>query len=74
MTKDHHLSKRLTELESTVAFLDDTVEQLNAIIAKQDAQLAEQQRLLAMLIKKSAKTHVENTATFDPAAEKPPHY
>lgn len=66
---------RIIELETTVAFLDDTVEQLNLTIAKQDAELAEQKRMLSMLIEKFIKTNGDSGIEhFDVIADKPPHY
>lgn len=70
-----NLNKRITELETTVAFLDDTVEQLNVVIANQDKQLAEQERLLKMLVDKFVKDKGDSgIEPFNAATDVPPHY
>lgn len=69
------LTNRITELETTVAFLDDTVEQLNVVIANQDKQLAEQARLLKMLVDKFVKDKGDSgIEPFNAATDVPPHY
>ncbi|MFG6412322.1 SlyX family protein [Roseateles sp. DC23W] len=63
--------KRLTELEIKASFTEDTLEQLNAVIVRQQAQI---DRLVRELVE------LRNRATAEPGAqvnlrdELPPHY
>ncbi|HKX56872.1 MAG TPA: SlyX family protein, partial [Xanthomonadales bacterium] len=45
---------RMEELESRMAFLDDTVEQLNAVIVRQDQEIRLLQQQLAELVARMA--------------------
>jgi SlyX protein len=47
-------SQRIDELENRLAFLDDTVEQLNSVIARQDRDIGLMQQQLSELIAKLA--------------------
>ncbi len=47
-------SNRIDELESRLAFLDDTVEQLNAVTARQDRDIGLMQTQLKELMTKLA--------------------
>ena len=68
-------SERLDELESRMAFQDDTVERLNEVITQQDRLLSDLQLRLARLEQK-----MDDLADMAPAIgdggghEVPPHY
>ena len=63
---------RITELESRLTHLDDTVEQLNDIIVSQQNQIAQ----LETFIRKLANEHSEMKEQFAPEVtdSRPPHY
>ena len=68
------LEARVDELETRVAFQEDTLSQLNDTIAKQDAQL---RALLGRMKEVSEKTQdlmFEMNKGDKPADERPPHY
>ncbi len=68
-------SRRIDELESRLAFLDDTVEQLDAVIARQDRDIRMLQQRLAELVAKLddlGDSVVEEGG--GPQHEIPPHY
>jgi len=67
----HTLEQRVTDLEIKASFAEDTVEQLNAVVVRQQAQI---DRLIRELVE------LRNRATAEPGAqvnlrdELPPHY
>ena len=69
------MASRLDELESRAAFQDDLIESLNAVVARQDRELAELRRRLQTLEGKLAD--LAETASLSgsaPGHERPPHY
>ncbi len=62
----------LTELQIKVAYLEDTVDTLNDIIAKQDRQLTDLQDQLKLIYQRLEST--ADVSEFDILADKPPHY
>lgn len=69
------LRQKIEALETTVAFLDDTVEQLNHVIAQQDKRLADNERLLKRLcLKLFFEGDESSIEPFDLLADRPPHY
>lgn len=69
------LRQKIEALETTVAFLDDTVEQLNHVIAEQDKRLADNERLLKRLcLKLFVEGDESSIEPFDLLADRPPHY
>lgn len=68
-------SLRLNELESRLAFLDDTVEQLNGVIARQDQEIRlMQQQLSEMVTKLDDMGSAAGEAGVVQQHEIPPHY
>lgn len=62
------------ELESKVAFLERTVEDLNEVILAQGSALDDLERRLAVLeLRQGAGQELESPPT-DPMDERPPHY
>jgi SlyX protein len=47
-------TQRIDELENRLAFLDDTVEQLNSVITRQDREIGIMQQQLSELVAKLA--------------------
>ncbi len=68
-------SFRIDELESRLAFLDDTVDKLNDVIARQDQEIRiMQQRLSEMVTKLDDLGGAEGQAGVAQQHEPPPHY
>ncbi len=67
------LGARIDELESRLAFQDDTIESLNQVVARQDAEL---RSLKLELRELSGRLKELNDAApeSDPGHEPPPHY
>lgn len=81
MTKQKNLNDQasfsapIEDLQVRIAFLDDLVEQLNDQVVRQNAELADlkkQMRILYQRVESSDLT--DGIATFDPMADRPPHY
>ncbi|MFO1388562.1 SlyX family protein [Cellvibrio sp.] len=70
-----NLEDELVELQTRIAFQEDTINQLNQVITKQDAdiiQLQQQIRLLAKRIDELALAQVGGGEEI--TDERPPHY
>lgn len=70
-----NLEDELVELQTRIAFQEDTINQLNQVITKQDAdiiQLQQQIRLLAKRIDELALAQVGGGEEI--TNERPPHY
>ncbi len=66
------LEQRITELEIKASFADDTVEQLNAVVVRQQAQIDRLIRELVELRDRSAVAEPGAPRTL--LDELPPHY
>lgn len=68
---DEHFGERLEQLETRVAFQDQTIEELNAVITEQWTVI-EQMRRKFELMEEQLRS---GSYIADPASEKPPpHY
>lgn len=68
-------SARINELESRLAFLDDAVEQLNGVIARQDQEIRlMQQQLSEMVTKLDDMGSAAGEGGVVQQHEIPPHY
>ncbi|WP_160153513.1 SlyX family protein [Microbulbifer sp. ALW1] len=75
MSEDmQQLSARVDELESRLAFQEDTLSQLNDLIATQDAQIRALVGRLKEVSEKYQDLSYEVQKGGQPADEKPPHY
>lgn len=64
----------LIELQIKIAYLEDSVDALNAVITAQDRRLKDMEDQLKLMYRQfSAKDEV-GIAPFDLLADKPPHY
>ncbi len=63
---------RLTELEIKASFADDLLEQLNALVARQQQQIDALQRELIAL--RQQVRDAPDRAVGTPLDERPPHY
>lgn len=64
----------IIELQTRLSFLEDTIDQLNAVIAAQDRTLMDLQDQLKILYQQLTTKDDEGIAPFDLLADKPPHY
>ena len=73
MAKD--LQQQVTDLQILTAYLEDTIERLDKVIASQDKQLQDMQRQLELLYANiEGKSEQGGIAPFDLLADRPPHY
>ncbi|WP_105104278.1 SlyX family protein [Microbulbifer pacificus] len=68
------LNVRVDELETRLAFQEDTLTQLNDVIAAQDAQLRLLVSRLTDMVEKYQDLSYEMQKGLKPGEEKPPHY
>jgi SlyX protein len=66
------LIERIDALEMRVAYQDDTIEKLNAVVTSQWAQIDALKRQLAALSERLDEAAAAGPR--DPLSEKPPHY
>jgi len=66
------LRGRVDELESQLAFQDELLTALNAIVAKQDADIVQLKQQLGLLA--SRLQVLAETVPGEPGDETPPHY
>lgn len=73
--KDEQLLKRIDDLESQLAFQEDTIEALNKQVESQSNELSLLRRHLELVVSKVAPL-VERSGieSFDASSERPPHY
>lgn len=75
MDKLKQIEQQLEDLQSQVAFQDDTIEQLNKIITKQDGIIRKMEERFLLIGEKiqDMESQMPNKG-FNPADELPPHY
>lgn len=66
--------EQIVELQTRVSFLEDHIDQLNQVIARQDRQLMDLQDQLKIIYQQLATKDDDGIAPFDLLADKPPHY
>ncbi|MDP2085342.1 MAG: SlyX family protein [Gemmobacter sp.] len=67
------MDTRLTRLESLVADLQRTVEDLSDVVARQERDLAGLHRRIALLMEREAEREAEG-GTIPLADQRPPHW
>ncbi len=67
------MEQRLVEIETKMLFQEDTIEQLNQVICKQDEQIRNMQIAMERLAK-NLKNLMEMNSDIKMGHEKPPHY
>ncbi|MGB3611072.1 MAG: SlyX family protein [Cellvibrio sp.] len=71
----NELQEQLIELETRVAFQEDTLTQLNQVVAKQDQEILTLQQQLRLLAKRlDDALYVQEQGIAKPLEERPPHY
>lgn len=63
-----------THLEEQIAHLTRTVEELSDIVARQESELAQATRRLAMLMEREATRDLDAGGTVPLADQRPPHW
>jgi len=64
----------ITDLQIKIAYLENTVDTLNDVIAQQDKTLKDLQDQLKLLYKFLESRDDDGIAPFDLLADRPPHY
>ncbi|RUO32593.1 SlyX family protein [Aliidiomarina soli] len=72
--KELELEKRMMDLESQVAFQEETIEQLNQLVAEQNHELATFKRHLQLLAGRLSQIKDQQSEDTNPVDERPPHY
>jgi len=65
--------KRITELETKVAYQEHTIQELNDVIYKQQQQI-DKVEIMCQHLMGRIQALSESTGAEQPANEKPPHY
>lgn len=65
---------RLTQLEETIAHLTHQLEELNEVVARQDADLSKMTHRVKMLMEREAEREMANSGGVVLGDERPPHY
>ena len=81
MTKRQNLDEQasfsapIEDLQVRIAFLDDLVDQLNEQLIIQGQELADLKKQMQILYQRVESSDLsDGIATFDPMADRPPHY
>lgn len=66
---------KLVDLQTQVAFMEDTIDKLDKIVTEQSQLIADQQRQLQLIYQKlESKTQGSQIQPFDLLSDRPPHY
>ena len=69
------LSAPIEDLQVRISFLADLVDQLNDQVAHQALELADLKKQMQLLYQRVESSDLsDGIATFDPVADRPPHY
>ena len=81
MTKQKNLNDQasfsapIEDLQVRITFLDDLVEQLNEQVSRQSVEIADLKKQMQFLYQRIESADLsDGIATFDPLADRPPHY
>lgn len=75
MNEQASFSAPIEDLQVRIAFLDELVDQLNTQIAIQDREITDLKKQMKILYQRMEATGSDDgIATFDPMADRPPHY
>ncbi|VXB06744.1 SlyX protein [Enhydrobacter sp. AX1] len=75
VTMVEKLTQEFIDLQTQVAFMEDTLDKLDNIVTEQSQLIADQQRQLQLLYQKlETQTQGSQIQPFDLLNDKPPHY
>ena len=81
MTKQKNLNEQasfsapIEDLQVRITFLDDLVEQLTEQVSRQSVEIADLKKQMQFLYQRIESADLsDGIATFDPLADRPPHY
>ena len=69
--------QRIISIETKIAYQEDTIEQLNDVVSKQQTQIDTLERLTQQLIARVrdlSEASAHSSESFSAADERPPHY
>ena len=73
--KIEKLEQSVFDLQTQVAFMEDTLEKLDSIVTEQSQLIADQTRQLQLLYQKlESQTQGSQIQPFDLLNDRPPHY
>lgn len=69
------LLERMIELETRVAFQEDTLNELNSVITRQDQEIIRLRQQVALIAKRfDDYMYTQEQGNASPDQERPPHY
>lgn len=68
---DTHFQNDVVDLQIKIAYLEQHIDMLNEIVAKQDRKIMDMYDLLKILYQSTDKSQIE---AFNAQNERPPHY
>lgn len=72
---EHDLSRRIADLESQLAFQEDTIETLNQLVTQQAGELQLLQRKMQLMVEKFQQlSDRDGGSSTNPEDDIPPHY
>ncbi|MBF9029131.1 SlyX protein [Rhodobacterales bacterium HKCCE3408] len=66
--------KNREALESHIAHLEHVLEELSSVVARQDREIADLTRRVALLMRREAEREAEGGGAVPIAGERPPHW
>ncbi|RAJ98288.1 SlyX family protein [Aliidiomarina maris] len=68
------LNRRIEDLESQLAFQEQTIDELNQLVTEQNGELATFKRHLQLLASRLSQVRDQQSENSSLVDEKPPHY
>jgi SlyX protein len=69
-----HSTEDLIEIQTRLAFQEDTIAQLNHVVTQQNSSISLLQQQMRLLAKRIDDLAFAQQDTFDATSERPPHY
>jgi SlyX protein len=69
------IEDEMIELQTRIAYQEDTIAQLNQVVTKQDADIVQIQQQLRLLVKRIEElSFAQGESGGEDTSERPPHY
>lgn len=69
------INEELIDLQTRLAYQEDTIAQLNVVVTKQDGEIIQLQKQMSLLAKRLDELlYVQEQGGEDTVNERPPHY